>query len=49
MKVHGHWIIDIKNPDGTLAHHHEFENSIQYDGQNYLVGLLSGYAAAGPM
>lgn len=49
LKMHGHWIIDIKNPDGTLAQHREFENSIQYDGQNYLVGLLSGYAAAGPM
>ena len=48
LKMHGHWIIDIKNPDGTLAQHHEFENSIQYDGQNYLVGLMSGYGAAGP-
>jgi hypothetical protein len=48
MKMHGHWTIDIKNPDGTLAQHHEFENSIQYDGQNYLVGLMSGYGAAGP-
>jgi len=49
VKMHGHWTIDIKNPDGTLAQHHEFENSIQYDGQNYLVGLLSGYASAGAM
>jgi hypothetical protein len=48
MKMHGHWTIDIKNPDGTLVQHHEFENSIQYDGQNYLVGLMSGYGAAGP-
>jgi len=49
LKMHGHWIIDIKNPDGTLVQHHEFENSIQYDGQNYLVGLLTGYASAGAM
>jgi hypothetical protein len=48
MKMHGHWTIDIKNPDGTLVQHREFENSIQYDGQNYLVGLMSGYGAAGP-
>jgi hypothetical protein len=48
LKMHGHWVIDIKNSDGTLAHHHEFENSIQYDGQNYLIGLMSGYGAAGP-
>jgi hypothetical protein len=47
IKMHGHWVIDIKNADGTLAHHHEFENSIQYDGQNYLIGLMSGYGAAG--
>jgi hypothetical protein len=48
IRMHGHWIIDIKNPDGTLVQHHEFENSIQYDGQNYLIGLMSGYGAAGP-
>jgi hypothetical protein len=48
IKMHGHWVIDIKNPDGSLAQHHEFENSIQYDGQNYLIGLMSGYGAAGP-
>jgi len=47
IKMHGHWTIDIKNPDGTLAQHHEFENSIQYDGENYLIGLMSGYGAAG--
>ena len=47
MKVHGHWIIDVKNADGTLAHHHEFENSLQYDGQQLLTGLLSGYAVMG--
>ncbi len=48
IKMHGHWVIDIKNPDGSLAQHHEFENAIQYDGQNYLIGLMSGYGAAGP-
>ena len=47
MKVHGHWIIDVKNADGTLAHHHEFENSLQYDGQQLLTALLSGYAVMG--
>jgi len=47
IKVHGHWTIDVKNPDGTLVEHRDFENSIQYDGQNYLVGLLSGYAVNG--
>lgn len=47
IKMHGHWVIDIKNPDGTLSQHHEFENSLQYDGQQLLLGLLSGYASMG--
>jgi hypothetical protein len=28
IKVHGHWIIDIRNPDGNLVAHHEFENAL---------------------
>ncbi len=28
IKVHGHWVIDVKNPDGTVAQHREFENSL---------------------
>jgi hypothetical protein len=28
VTVHGHWIIDVKNPDGTLASHAEFENAL---------------------
>ena len=28
IKVHGHWTIDIRNADGTLASHHEFENAL---------------------
>jgi hypothetical protein len=47
--VHGHWIIDVKNPDGTLAAHREFENSLTgaNQGQLLLGGLLSGYYVAG--
>ncbi len=47
VRMHGHWTIDIVNPDGKRAQHHEFDNSIQYDGQNFLIGLMSGYGAAG--
>ncbi len=47
IKMHGHWTIDVRNPDGTLVQHRDFENSIQYDGQNYLTALMSGYAVAG--
>jgi hypothetical protein len=28
VKVHGHWTIDVSNPDGTLVTHREFENSL---------------------
>jgi hypothetical protein len=47
IKVHGHWIIDVKNPDGTLVKHNTFENSLVYDGTQYLTALLSGYGVGG--
>lgn len=28
IKVHGHWVIDVRNPDGTLVTHREFENGL---------------------
>ena len=28
IKVHGHWIIDVRNPDGSVVSRHEFENSL---------------------
>jgi hypothetical protein len=42
IKVHGHWVIDIKNPDGTLAQHHEFENSLQLEGAATIIQLITG-------
>jgi hypothetical protein len=42
VKVHGHWVIDVKNPDGTLAQHREFENSLS--NPNIMVELLYGIA-----
>ena len=29
--VHGHWTIDVRNPDGSLASHTEFENALAVD------------------
>ncbi len=29
IKVHGHWTIDVRNPDGTLVTHREFENELE--------------------
>lgn len=46
IKVHGHWKINIKNPDGTLANTHEFENSL-VDGGALLTYLLVGTVTPG--
>jgi len=51
VKVHGHWVLEIKNPDGSLASRHEFENSLASatnSGPTLLSGLLSGQFSAGP-
>lgn len=47
IKVHGHWVIDVRNPDGSLVQHREFENSLQNSGAGFLVGLMSGYMIPG--
>jgi hypothetical protein len=41
LKVHGHWTIDVRNPDGTLASHHEFENALTLNGQQLLSRVLA--------
>lgn len=28
LKVHGHWTIEVRNPDSTVADHREFENAL---------------------
>lgn len=47
VKVHGHWTIDVRNPDGTLASHRDFENSLQSPGAKTLVGSLSRSSVTG--
>ena len=47
ITVHGHWIIEVKNPDGKLVSHTEFENALQPTGANALTGLLSGQYVSG--
>jgi hypothetical protein len=52
IKVHGHWTIEVRNPDGTLATHREFENSLSSGfsfftyalpgGSSMLSGLITG-------
>ena len=48
IKVHGHWIIDVRNPDGTLVAHREFENSLVIQGAAFLAAALSGTQTQGP-
>lgn len=48
IKAHGHWTIDVRNPDGTLASHHEFENALDgLGGRAALAFQLSGTGTAG--
>ena len=43
IKVHGHWTIDVRNADGTLAWHNEFENAlVPSSGAQALSALLTG-------
>jgi hypothetical protein len=41
LKVHGHWIIEIHNPDGKVVTRSEFENSISVGGSALLLDLLA--------
>jgi hypothetical protein len=49
IKVHGHWTVEVRNPDGTVASRQEFENALDpIEGADLLTGLLSGeYTTAG--
>ena len=54
IKVHGHWILQVKNADGTLGERREFDNSLvtgatleTVSGSQALALLLSGNATAG--
>lgn len=48
IKVHGHWVIEVHNPDGSLVSRTEFENAIDPDfGKGHLAGLLQQRATAG--
>lgn len=46
IKVHGHWVLQVKNADGTLGERREFDNSLA-DGGRFLVSVLAGYFVSG--
>jgi hypothetical protein len=48
IKVHGHWTIEVRNPDGTLVERREFNNALYAeDGREFLVKLLSRQTSVG--
>ncbi|HTW80438.1 MAG TPA: hypothetical protein VME23_12900 [Terracidiphilus sp.] len=47
IHVHGHWIIEVKNPDGKVTDRREFENSLQPSGAFVIAALLAGNNSAG--
>ena len=47
ITVHGHWVIDVRNPDGSLAQHREFENSLVNGGPQVLSQMLAGAVVPG--
>jgi len=40
IKVHGHWTIEVQNPDGTLVTRREFENALTPEGGTTLALVL---------
>lgn len=46
IKVHGHWIIEVRNPDGTVVTHREFENALLQPA-SALAAILSRGATTG--
>jgi hypothetical protein len=47
IKVHGHWKIEILNPDGTRASVTEFDNYLYPPGKLWLAKLLTGEISHG--
>lgn len=41
IQVHGHWTIEVRNPDGTLAERREFENALLSTGAGALTKLMA--------
>jgi hypothetical protein len=45
IKVHGHWTIEVRNPDGAVVTHREFENSLVTNGTNSGSAVLAAILA----
>lgn len=47
IKVHGHWTIEVRNPDGKLVTHREFENALDSFGGRLLAQYLARTVTVG--
>jgi len=47
IEVVGHWTIEVRNPDGSVAATHEFHNALTESGRETLSRLLAGDAVQG--
>lgn len=47
IKVHGAWTIELRNPDGSLAARHQFNNALLQPGGDFLARLLGGTQTLG--
>lgn len=47
IKVHGDWMVEVRNPDGSLAQRHEFKNALVGGGPLVLSRLLTRSGSVG--
>jgi hypothetical protein len=48
LRVHGHWTIEVRNPDGALVERRDFENALSIGvGDVHLVNVLARTRTAG--
>lgn len=47
ITVHGHWRIEVVDPDGTVVSTTEFENALTTEGQGFLGGTLGRQGSTG--
>ncbi len=47
IAVHGHWTIEVRNPDGTLGERREFENELSDSGGEALASILTRQYSVG--
>jgi len=47
IEVHGHWVLKVRNPDGTLAAFRELDNALEPTGAETLARLLGGERSLG--